>query len=64
MHTIDLGYIDDDGCLYSADRLKGMIITGAENVYSAEVENTLTQDPAAGSCAAIGVPNPGWGERV
>ncbi|MFC9530397.1 hypothetical protein ACFT38_07635 [Streptomyces sp. NPDC056975] len=47
MHTSDLGYIDDDGCLYIADRLKGMIITGAENVYSAGVENPLAQDPAA-----------------
>ncbi|MFB6674172.1 hypothetical protein ACFCWG_17560 [Streptomyces sp. NPDC056390] len=64
MHTGDLGYIDDDGCLYIVDRLKGMIITGAENVYSAEVENTFAQQPAAGSCAVIGVPDPEWGERV
>ncbi|GAA1270864.1 hypothetical protein OHU25_40215 [Streptomyces sp. NBC_00117] len=47
MHTSDLGYIADDGRLYIADRLKAVIITGAENVYSAEVENPLAQDPAA-----------------
>ncbi|MGW6749755.1 AMP-binding enzyme [Streptomyces sp. NPDC055006] len=63
MHTSDLGYIDHGGRLYIADRLKGVIITGAETVYSAEMENPLAQDPAAGSCAVIGVPDPEWGEQ-
>lgn len=64
MHTGDLGYMDEDGYLYIVDRLKDMIVTGGENVYSAEVENALAKHPAVGSCAVIGVPDPEWGERV
>ena len=45
MHTGDAGYMDDDGFVYVADRIKDMIITGGENVYSAEVENVLCQHP-------------------
>jgi acyl-CoA synthetase (AMP-forming)/AMP-acid ligase II len=41
-----------------------MIITGGENVYSAEVENALAGHPAVAACAVIGVPDPEWGERV
>ena len=64
MHTGDGGYLDDAGYLYIVDRLKDMIITGGENVYSAEVENALAAHPAVASCAVIGVPDPDWGERV
>jgi acyl-CoA synthetase (AMP-forming)/AMP-acid ligase II len=64
MHTGDGGYMDDAGYVYVVDRLKDMIITGGENVYSAEVENAVTQHPAVAACAVIGVPDPGWGERV
>ncbi|WP_042424621.1 long-chain-fatty-acid--CoA ligase [Streptacidiphilus anmyonensis] len=64
MHTGDGGYVDDDGYLYIVDRLKDMIISGGENVYSAEVENALAAHPAVASCAVIGVPDPQWGERV
>jgi len=46
------------------DRIKDMIITGSENVYSAEVEHALAKHPAVASCAVIGVPDPDWGERV
>ena len=41
-----------------------MIITGGENVYSAEVENALAKHPAVAACAVIGVPDESWGERV
>ena len=41
-----------------------MIVTGGENVYSAEVENALAQHPAIATCAVIGVPDDEWGERV
>ncbi|MFF3493266.1 long-chain fatty acid--CoA ligase [Streptomyces sp. NPDC002795] len=64
MHTGDCGYLDDDGYLYIVDRLKDMIITGGENVYSAEVENALAAHPAVAECAVIGVPDEHWGERV
>jgi acyl-CoA synthetase (AMP-forming)/AMP-acid ligase II len=56
--------MDDDGYIYVVDRLKDMIVTGGENVYSAEVENALAQHDAVASCAVIGVPDEQWGERV
>jgi AMP-binding enzyme len=55
---------DDRGYLFIVDRLKDMIVTGGENVYSAEVENALAGHPAVAACAVIGVPDPTWGERV
>ena len=64
MHTGDGGYMADDGYVYIADRIKDMIITGGENVYSVEVENALAQHPAVATCAVIGVPDERWGERV
>ncbi|HEY1944777.1 MAG TPA: long-chain fatty acid--CoA ligase [Roseiarcus sp.] len=60
----DMGYVDDDGFLFIVDRLKDMIVSGGENVYSAEVENALTQHPAVASCAVIGIPSERWGEQV
>ena len=64
MHTGDGGRLDADGFLYVVDRMKDMIVTGGENVYSAEVENAITQLPAVSQCAVIGVPDEHWGERV
>ncbi|WP_067692127.1 long-chain-fatty-acid--CoA ligase [Nocardia jejuensis] len=64
MHTGDGGYMNDDGYVFIVDRLKDMIITGGENVYSAEVENALAKHPAVAACAVIGVPDERWGERV
>ena len=64
MHTGDGGYLDDNGYLFIVDRIKDMIVTGGENVYSAEVENALAQHPAVATCAVIGVPDADWGERV
>jgi long-chain acyl-CoA synthetase len=64
MHTGDGAYIDDTGYIYIVDRTKDMIISGGENVYSAEVENTLYQHPAVIECAVVGVPDDKWGERV
>lgn len=43
MHTGDLGYMDEDGFVFVVDRLKDMIITGGENVYSSEIENVICQ---------------------
>jgi acyl-CoA synthetase (AMP-forming)/AMP-acid ligase II len=64
MHTGDGGWMDDDGFVHLADRIKDMIITGGENVYSVEVENALCQHPAVATAAVIGVPDETWGERV
>ncbi len=64
LHTGDAGYMDEDGFVYLVDRLKDMIISGGENVYSAEVENALHRHPAVAECAVIGVPDDEWGERV
>jgi acyl-CoA synthetase (AMP-forming)/AMP-acid ligase II len=64
MHTGDAGYMDDDGYVFVVDRIKDMIITGGENVYSAEVENALASHPAVRASAVIALPDPQWGERV
>jgi long-chain acyl-CoA synthetase len=64
MHTGDAGYIDARGFVFLVDRVKDMIVTGGENVYSAEVENVIYQHPAVHECAVIGVPSEAWGEAV
>jgi long-chain acyl-CoA synthetase len=64
MHTGDGGYMDEDGYVYIVDRIKDMIISGGENVYSAEVENCVAQHPAVAQCAVIGIPSDQWGEAV
>ncbi len=64
LHTRDLGHMDDDGFIYITDRAKDMIISGAENVYSIEVENALSYHPGIAESAVIGVPDAKWGERV
>jgi acyl-CoA synthetase (AMP-forming)/AMP-acid ligase II len=64
MHTGDGGYMDENGYVFIADRIKDMIITGGENVYSAEVENALAKHDAVLACAVIGIPDAKWGERV
>ncbi len=64
LHTGDGGYLDEDGYLYIVDRVKDMIISGGENVYSAEVENAIYQHLAVNQCAVIGIPHEKWGEEV
>jgi long-chain acyl-CoA synthetase len=64
MHTGDGGYMDEDGFVFMVDRIKDMIISGGENIYSVEVENCVTQHPAVAQCSVIGVPDEKWGERV
>jgi acyl-CoA synthetase (AMP-forming)/AMP-acid ligase II len=64
MHTGDGGIMDEAGYVFIADRIKDMIITGGENVYSVEVENCIGKHPAVAQCAVIAVPDENWGERV
>ena len=62
--TGDIGYQDATGYLYILDRLKDMIVTGGENVYSGEVEAVIYQHPAVSEAAVFGIPDPQWGELV
>ncbi len=64
MHTGDAGYMDDEGFIFLVDRIKDMIITGGENVYSGEVENALHEHPGVRECAVIGLPHSDFGEKV
>jgi len=64
MHTGDGGYMDEDGFVYVVDRVKDMIISGGENIYSVEVENAIAQHPAVRQCAVIGIPSKEWIETV
>lgn len=60
----DVAYQDEDGYFYIVDRLKDMIISGGENVYSAEVEDVLYAHPAVAEVAVVGAADERWGERV
>jgi long-chain acyl-CoA synthetase len=64
LRTGDAGYLDEDGYVYIHDRVKDMIITGAENVYPAEVESAIYGHPDVADVAVIGVPDEKWGEAV
>ncbi|MGH3360085.1 MAG: long-chain-fatty-acid--CoA ligase [Nocardioidaceae bacterium] len=60
----DIGRVDDGGYVYIEDRLKDMIISGGENVYSPEIERVLAEHPAIAELAVIGVPDDTWGETI
>ena len=64
MHTGDVGLIDESGYLFVKDRLKDMIVSGAENIYPQEIENVLLEHPDVADVAVIGVPSAEWGETV
>ncbi|MER8058424.1 AMP-binding protein [Streptomyces sp. SID8366] len=60
----DLGYLDEDGCLFLRDRKIDMIISGGVNIYPAEIESVLLAHPAVADAAAFGIPHDDWGEEV
>lgn len=60
----DIGYFTEDGRLRVVDRKHGMIISGGENVYAAEVEQVVTRHPAVRECVVIGQPDERWGEAI
>jgi long-chain acyl-CoA synthetase len=62
--TGDVGYQDAEGYFYILDRMKDMIVTGGENVYSGEVEAVIYQHLAVREAAVFGIPDPQWGELV
>jgi len=62
--TGDGGYLDDDGYLFLTDRIKDMIVSGAENVYPIEVEEVIASHPAIAEVAVFGAPDERWGELV
>ena len=64
LHTGDGALIDDERHVTITDRKKDVIVTGAENVSSIEVEDHLRAHPGVADCAVIGVPHERWGETV
>jgi len=63
-HTGDAGYVDEENYVFLVDRIKDLIISGGENVYSVEVERVIDLHPAVRQCAVIGLPDEAWGEVV
>jgi acyl-CoA synthetase (AMP-forming)/AMP-acid ligase II len=64
LHTGDAGYVDREGYLYLRDRIKDLIISGAENIYPGEIEDALRSHPEIAEVAVIGAPDEKWGEAV
>jgi acyl-CoA synthetase (AMP-forming)/AMP-acid ligase II len=64
LHTGDVGYFDESGYLYIRDRLKDVIISGGENIFSAEIESVILRHPDVVDVAVLGVPDERWGEAV
>ena len=60
----DLGWVDEDGYVYMADRRVDMIVSGGANVYPAEVEAALSEHPGVADVVVVGLADPEWGRRV
>jgi len=64
VYTGDAAYFNGDGYLFIVDRVKDMVVTGGENVFTTEVENAVISHDAVQDVAVIGIPHPEWGEAV
>src|SRR5262249_12516839 len=64
VYTGDAAYMDEEGFVYIVDRLKDMIVSGGENVFSAEVENAVCNHTSVAQCAVVAIPSEEWGEMV
>ena len=64
VHTGDGAYQDENGFVYIVDRMKDMIVSGGENVFSAEVEGIISTHSDVAGVAVIGIPSEQWGEAV
>ena len=53
-----------EGFIFIQDRIKDMIVSGAENIYPAEVERAIFEHPAVADTAVVGIPDDQWGETV
>ena len=62
LHTGDLGYLDEDGFLFIADRKKELIIRGGVNVYPKEIENAISEHPAVAAVAVVAEPHDKYGQ--
>jgi acyl-CoA synthetase (AMP-forming)/AMP-acid ligase II len=63
-HSGDVGVLEADGTLYIRGRQNELILRGGANVYPAEVERVLQEDPRVAEAAVFGLPDPRLGERV
>lgn len=64
LHTGDLGFIDDDGYIHFAGRLKDIIVRGGENIYPREIAETIAEEDEVSDVVVVGVPDDFWGETV
>ena len=62
LRTGDIGHLDEDGFLYIVDRKKDLILSGGQNIYPADIEAVLLENPDVAEVAVIGVPSERWGE--
>ena len=60
----DMGWMDEEGYLYFADRRSDMIVTGGENVFAAEVEEVLKKHRKVADAVVVGLPDEEWGHRI